>query len=203
MLKAQIRATLSINDPVINAYIPNFISQAQARISREVQIFDLVKVIEVPLRSGESILEKPTDWVREISAYYFVSGVPIQLKWRPLSMMLKYSPAPFTEDESYPLLWGEPSREDLFFTPIPSNNINISITYLAQDADFDGDESSTILSETYPSLLLYASLLEATPFVQSDERIQIWENFYKNIVDTLVQNNAASKIDVTSNIGVV
>jgi len=141
--------------------------------------------------------------VREISAYYFVSGVPIQLKWRPLSMMLKYSPAPFAEDESYPLLWGETSREDLFFTPIPSNNINISITYLAQDADFDGDESSTILSETYPSLLLYASLLEATPFVQSDERIQIWENFYKNIVDTLVQNNAASKIDVTSNIGVV
>jgi hypothetical protein len=33
--------------------------------------------------------------------------------------------------------------------------------------------------------LLYASLLEATPFLKNDERIQVWESFYNRALAAL------------------
>ena len=34
------------------------------------------------------------------------------------------------------------------------------------------------LTEYAPQLLLYGTLLEATPFLKNDERIPVWQNMY-------------------------
>jgi hypothetical protein len=42
----------------------------------------------------------------------------------------------------------------------------------------DDNNQTNWLTEYAPNLLLYATLLEATPFLKNDERIPVWTNMY-------------------------
>ena len=41
------------------------------------------------------------------------------------------------------------------------------------------------LTEYAPQLLLYGTLLEATPFLKNDERIGVWQQFYDRALNAL------------------
>ena len=51
-----------------------------------------------------------------------------------------------------------------------------------------------ILSQ-YPNMMLYASLLEAEPFLRNDERIVTWQAFYDRAL------TAARKLEWNSRVG--
>ena len=47
------------------------------------------------------------------------------------------------------------------------------------------DFQSNWLTEYAPEVLLYASLLEATPFLKNDERVQMWQALYDRSAQAL------------------
>ena len=42
-----------------------------------------------------------------------------------------------------------------------------------------------LLTEFAPNLLLYGTLVEATPFVKDDERVQLWQSYYDRALAAL------------------
>jgi hypothetical protein len=67
--------------------------------------------------------------------------------------------------------------------------------YWAKQA-FLRDTDPSWYSTNAPEVLLYGSLLEATPFIMGDERIPVWQGFYNESISTLQaeeMNSSASK----------
>jgi hypothetical protein len=51
------------------------------------------------------------------------------------------------------------------------------------------------LSEYAPQLLLYGTLLEATPFLKNDERIPVWQSMYDRAAAMLNGEDLAKILD--------
>jgi hypothetical protein len=55
------------------------------------------------------------------------------------------------------------------------------------------------MTEYAPDLLLYATLLEATPFLKKDERMQTWQALYDRAAQALNGEDLKRITDRTSN----
>jgi hypothetical protein len=59
----------------------------------------------------------------------------------------------------------------------------------------DDTNQSNWLTEYAPQLLLYASLLEATPFLKNDERIGVWQQMYDRAAQALNGEDLSKILD--------
>jgi hypothetical protein len=65
---------------------------------------------------------------------------------------------------------------------------------------FLGDDFQTNwVTEYIPDLLLYASLLEATPFLKNDERIQTWQAMYDRAAQAVNGEDLKRILDRSAN----
>jgi|GEM_PF-1114359 len=63
--------------------------------------------------------------------------------------------------------------------PTPSASFPVEIAYYELSTLLDDSAQTNWLTENAPDLLLYACLLEATPFVMADDRIEVWQGMYE------------------------
>ena len=59
----------------------------------------------------------------------------------------------------------------------------------------DDANQSNWLTEYAPQLILYGALLEATPFLKNDERIQVWQSMYDRAAQALSGEDLAKILD--------
>ena len=55
------------------------------------------------------------------------------------------------------------------------------------------------LTEYAPDVLLYASLLEALPFLKNDERVQMWQGMYDRAAQALNGEDLGKIMDRAAN----
>ena len=70
-------------------------------------------------------------------------------------------------------------------TPTPAADSNLEVVYYEQPRFLGEDFQTNWLTEYAPDLLLYATLLEATPFLKKDERIGTWQQMYDRAAQAL------------------
>jgi hypothetical protein len=73
------------------------------------------------------------------------------------------------------------SGMNLLIWPPANTGDVIDIDYYVKVPALDKDQDENVFSIRHPDALLYASLLEATPFIAEDERIPTWSAFYRDI----------------------
>ena len=61
--------------------------------------------------------------------------------------------------------------------PTPNAASTLEILYYEQPA-LGRYIAKQLATEYAPELILYASLLEATPFLKNDDRVQLWQGLY-------------------------
>lgn len=164
----------------LTAIIPDFIDFAEARLSRELRTRQMLKNVTSEMVSGTAKLALPSDFlfIRDI----FIQGNPRK------SLDFK-SPSAFSKlarpDES-----GKPVSytiygTDFVFGPIPDANYTLELLYYARPPRLDNDTTSNVYLANYPDALLYASLLEAEPYLMNDARISTWATMYERAVTTI------------------
>jgi hypothetical protein len=77
------------------------------------------------------------------------------------------------------------SNMELMIWPRPTKDSIIDIDYYAKIPALSSDQDENVFSTKHPDALLYAALLEATPFLQEDERLETWAIFYTGIKDSI------------------
>lgn len=72
------------------------------------------------------------------------------------------------------MIWPEPAEDDI-----------IDIDYYVKVPALSSNKASNVFSTKHPDALLYAALLEATPYIVEDERLTTWSTFYNNIREAI------------------
>ena len=135
--------------------------------------------LSVDVASGVATV--PTDFKKLKSAYY--NDTPISpLNWVSLDEL--YRQFPNRSIITTPCLI---SREgaSFVFGPVATAGTAVlkGIYYAKKDGLRDTDPSWYVTNA--PEALLYGALLEAVPFIKDDPRVPIWQDFFKDAIQTL------------------
>jgi hypothetical protein len=69
--------------------------------------------------------------------------------------------------------------------PTPDSNYTLELLYFAAPTYLSDSNTSNVFMANAPDALLYASLLEAEPYIMNDARIQTWGSMYNRAIETL------------------
>jgi len=162
-----------LNRTDLTAYIPDFIALAEERIYRQLRVKAMETALNGTISGG--VLALPSDYIELKSAY--VDGSPAYLLERA-SVEDIYNKYPTRSSTSKPLYIAR-EGENFIFGPYPDADYTVKGIYYARLPALSTVNTSNWLTTNAPSLLLFGSLCEATPFLKDDQRIMIWETKWR------------------------
>jgi len=180
------------SDEIVYEQLPRLITLGARRIAREIKIEGFIRAVTTNLVAGVSVYRKPDRWRDTISMT--VGGSPIFA--RAYEYCRSYWP-----DEtqlSAPQFYADYDYQHWLIAPTPSVSNQLEILYYEQPAFLGEDNQTNYLTEYAPDVLLYATLLEATPFLKNDERIQTWQGMYDRAAQALAGEDMKRVMDRTA-----
>lgn len=183
------------SDQIVYDQLPRLITLGERRISRELKIQGFIRAVSTTLQPGVAVLLKPDRWRDTVSMT--LDGVPIFA--RAYEYLRGYWPD--EAETGTPEFYADYDYQHWLLAPTPSAANTLEILYYEQPR-FLGDEVQTNwLTEYAPDVLLYASLLEAAPFLKNDERIQTWQGMYDRAAQALNGEDLKRIMDRSANRG--
>lgn len=167
------------SDPIVYEQLPRLVTQAQRRIARELKIQGFIRAVTTPLSVGVAVYLKPDRWRDTVSMS--VNGQAIFA--RSYEYLRSYWPV--ESETATPQFYADYDYQHWLITPTPAATDTLEILYYEQPQFLDNDTQTNWLTEYAPDVLLYATLLEATPFLKNDERMQIWQTMYDRAAQAL------------------
>lgn len=171
-------ATLA-SDAVVYEQIPRLINLAERRIARELKIQGFINVVTDTLTVGTSVYPKPDRW-RDTVSINIGTGTGNAQRTPVFARSYEYlrSYWPDESQRATPLFYADYNYQNWLIAPTPDAAYPIEILYYELPPLLDDATQTNWLTEYAPQVLLYATLVEATPFLKNDERIPVWQNMY-------------------------
>ena len=177
------------SDPIVFEQLPRLIALAERRIATELKLQGFIRAMNVTLPAGVAVLQKPDRWRDTISIT--VNGTPIFT--RSYEYLRNFWP---DEAETGQVeLYADYDYQHWLFAGTPAVNTPMEILYYELPQPLDDANEQNWLTNYAPNLLLYASLLEATPFLKNDERIQTWQAMYDRAAQSVSGQDIQRIID--------
>jgi len=193
----QIMTYLKRNDASTFFQQPDFIAQAEQRICREAKTIGLERYVTGQFVIGQPVVNKPADWRRSLTFTYTGSRGATQIYHRNYEYLRLYWPDAALQGA--PLYYGDFGYTQLVVVPTPDQAYPFLYGYVALPTPLSPTNQTNWLTDYAPDLLLYAILLETTPFLKNDERIPVWESAYSRGLASLNQQNDQRRLDRASN----
>lgn len=204
-LISDLEAYLQRSDTLVVNQIPQFISLAQIRIPREMKILGFRQEVTGTFDATAQttgIMQKPADWRKTIS-FYVGTGVNNDTHTPVLERDYDYVRTiyPDASVQGTPRFYADADYNHWLVQPSPSSSLPFKIPYYGTLVQLDDTTQTNWLTVNAPDLLLYASLLEAIPFLKVDERIPIWQGLYVNAKTALQAQEMEGRFDTAAVIG--
>lgn len=171
-------ASLSV-DPMVYDQIPRLIALAETRIAVELKLLGFKRVVTGTLSSGVAVYDKPDRW-RETISINIGTGATFEsrksLFTRSYEYLLACWPDRTATDE--PEFYADYDFDHWLISPTPDQDYPWEVSYYEKLQPLDATNETNWLTDVVPQLLLYATLLEAAPFLKNDARIQTWQTLY-------------------------
>lgn len=170
--------------PFINQ-IPRFIMLAENRIASEVHGLGYLKFVNFDLPADNPILEKPTRWRETASFFITVSNEAVFLQQRGYSFCRSYWPNFAITGQ--PVFYCDYDYEHMLVVPTPDVQYSCELAYHERPLPLDNANQENWTTQYAPQLILYASLLEAQPFLKLTERIAEFQALYERAASAVAQ----------------
>lgn len=190
------RGGSAVTDPLVFAQIPKLINFAERRISRDLKVQGFQTVVTSSLTTGQPVYPKPDRWRETISINIGIGPGNNQRKTlfvRSYEYVREYWPN--QQETEKPEFYADYNYTNWLIVPTPDENYPIEILYYELPALLDNSNQTNWLTEFAPNLLLYATLLEATPYLKNDERIPVWQNMYAMAAQALNGEDLSKILD--------
>ena len=182
----------------LTSQIPDFITLAELRLSREIRTRKLLKSVTTTTTAGDSTVEIPSDFLEMRDMY--LSGNPrISLTYNSPSAYTRNAQA---EESGRPVVYTMLGQE-FEFAPIPDKAYTVELLYYFKPTPLSDSVASNEFLANYPDALLYASLSEAEPYLMNDARIQVWASLYDRAIaniNTSDQNSEFAGVPLTMSV---
>ncbi len=167
------------SDQIVYEQLPRLVTLGERRISRELKVQGFIRAVTTALQTGVATYRKPDRWRDTVSMT--VDGVPIFAR----SYEYCRSYWPDEAETGSPQFYADYDYNHRLITPTPAADSTLEVMYYEQPRFLGEDFQTNWLTEYAPDLLLYATLLEATPFLKKDERIGTWQQMYDRAAQAL------------------
>jgi hypothetical protein len=190
------RGNTLASDPIVFEQIPRLINLAERRIARELKIEGFINVVTGTLSSGQSVYPKPDRW-RDTVSMSIGTGTGNNTRKvlfaRVYEYLRSYWPNAVETDE--PLFYSDYDYSHWLLAPTPDADYPFEILYYELPPLLDESVQTNWITEYAPQLLLYGTLVEATPFLKNDERIPVWQSMYDRAAAMLNGEDLAKILD--------
>ena len=115
------------------------------------------------------------------------------------SDQIVYQQLPRLVTTGTPAYYADYDYQHWLITPTPATAKTLEILYYEQPRFLGDDFQTNWVTEYIPDLLLYAALLEATPFLKNDERIQTWQAMYDRAAQAVNGEDLKRILDRSAN----
>ena len=164
-------------DPIVYEQIPRLINLAERRISTELKIEGLIDVVTTTFSAGVSVYAKPDRWRDTISInVQLPSGSRKTIQTRGYEFLREYWPN--SDESGEPEYYADYNYTHWLLAPTPDVSYPAEIRYHQLAPLLSDSVQTNWITQYVPQLLLYATLLEASPFLKNDERIATWQSMY-------------------------
>jgi hypothetical protein len=190
------RGATYASDPVVYEQIPRLINLAERRIARELKVQGFINVVTGTLAIGQSVYSKPDRWRDTVSINIGTGNQNNTRKVlfsRAYEYLLSYWPDRSQTEE--PIFYSDYDYDHWLIAPTPDAEYPFEILYYELPPLLDDVVQTNWLTEYAPQLLLYGTLLEATPFLKNDERINVWQSMYDRAAAMLNGEDLAKILD--------
>jgi len=181
------------SDEIVREQLPRLVTLGERRIARELKIQGFIKAVTTPLQVGVPVYMKPDRWRDTVAMT--VDNVPIFS--RSYDYIRSYWPN--EAETGTPQFYADYDYQHWIIAPTPVAAQSLEILYYEQPIFIGEDVQTSWLTEYAPDLLLYSALLEATPFLKNDERVQLWQAMYDRAAQALNGEDLKKIMDRTSN----
>ena len=182
-----------VSDQIVYEQIPRLINLAERRIARELKIEGLINVLTGTLTAGLAVYPKPDRWRTTVSFNYGIDDQYQQLFPRSYEYVRTYWPN--RNETGVPLFYADYDYSNWIVSPTPDQAYPFEVLVYQLLPLLDDANQTNWLTEYAPQVLLYASLLEATPFLKNDERIAVWQSMYDRAAQALNGEDLSKILD--------
>lgn len=185
-LKTSIANFLARDD--LTAQIPDFISIAESRMSRELQARSQEKRATASLVAGDAFVSLPTD-LRSIRL--------VKLNTNPTEVLEYYTPTKLNElyggnangkPRAYTIIGGE-----IKFAPAPDSAHTAEIIYMEGVPDLSDSNTTNEILTRHPDAYLYGALAAASVYLMDDQKTTVYEQLFTRAIDEVKREEERSK----------
>lgn len=183
-----------LNRSDLTTVIPDFITLAEAQFNRTLRHRKMVERATATLDTEYSAM--PADWLESIR---------YQINTNPITVMEFVSP------DQAALLKGaySTSGKPIFYSqigqqfqviPAPDSGSAYTgeLTYYAKIPALSVSNTSNWLLVDSPDIYLYGALLQSAPYLQDDQRLNVWAAIYQRLIEDLKVSDERSRMATSS-----
>ena len=202
-LSTQIANYANRTDAFFTSQIPFFIDQAINRLYCEAKSIGFQQVFTGTLTANSPFLDKPNNW-RETVSFQINNGTTFSsyLQLRVYEFCTTYAPNATPAGAGEPKFYADysldgstnPASNQIYLSPTPDQAYPYQWMTLSIPV-FNTVNNRNFLTDKQPALLLYACLVEMTPFLRSDERIPVFESLYNRALQGINRETEERYVD--------
>lgn len=180
-LKSEVAAWLHRSD--LTDQIPGFIQEGENRIYRDLRVRQMETTFTDTIANGT--IATPASYLE--MKYLYVNASPVTKLQRKDAEWI-YLNYPTRSSSGVPKFFAR-EAETFIFGPYPDSTYTLNGCYYKRQAALSDTNTTNWLITDAPYLILFASLCEAAPWIQNDERVVLWERKYEQIGKQLQIND--------------
>lgn len=158
--------------------IPEFIAMAEARMNRDSRLRVIDAVTRDTLSVSSQFTALPSDFGQLINCELQTSPVTLMEYATPQQLDAWRHSTPTGNPKYFGIV-----NNDLEVAPVPTSAVTLGLIYYKRIVALSDSATSNWLLAAAPDLYLYASLVEASPYLHEDERVPVWESQYERRAD--------------------
>lgn len=186
----------SVSDTTVYDMLPELINMAERNIALGLNVTGIREIVTATMVAGTSVYQKPSNWRRTV-AINFGSGATLDQRAGLFSRSYEYCRDYWPDDTETdsPKFYSDYSDEYMLFAPTPDAAYPFEMIYYAKPTLLDDSNQTNWITESWPQLLLYATLREVAPFMKEDQRMATWDGMYSQLLQSITSDDLKKVVD--------
>ena len=167
-----------------NSVIDTFITMAENKILRDIDLDVFKKESSGTLTDGNRFLASPSDILTHRYMFITVGTERVYLDFRDTSFMKEYWANPTSKSvPKYYSVWDE---NTFYIAPTPDSNYAVQLGYIYRPTQLSSTNTTTWISTNSPEALLYATLIQAYSYTKGPvDMLQYFQQSYSEAIQGL------------------